>query len=190
MNRRTKSTGEETSKHSFNPLLAFLYFRMSLMAWKNYVKEREEKMIQCKEDGIEYIPSPEESSTDPDAEQDYDSEFEERSDEGGSEGDDDDGIEELPEGESSSNSEEQGSESQVLDRSINYNKSGSVINGLSRKASQIADDSISKSHIREIQEYAKGIASLKLIERESIGKIRSMNKSPKVSEGQDEKSPI
>jgi len=109
--RRNKSMGDETVKNSFNPLLAFLYFRMGLAAWKNYVKELEERKLEAANKGVEYIPSSSESSTGSDFDEDED----DYSDYSRSEEDEDE-MEEIPEGDSSVEGDD--SYSQDLERSI------------------------------------------------------------------------
>lgn len=98
----------------FNPLYAFLYFRMGLKAWTNYASLIQQKQKECEEHGIPYESSESEESDSDFYSSDYsdsDSEWDVY----------EAGMEEIPEGDSdeSDSDEEDGIRSRQPKRSIN-----------------------------------------------------------------------
>ena len=104
---RRETKAMSTKVETFNPMLAFLYFRIALKAWNNYTLRVLEKRKECEANNISYESSETEESED----SDYDSSDDSDEDDSSSYFDDDDDImEEIPEDDSDENSDKSESE--------------------------------------------------------------------------------
>ena len=178
----------------FNPLFAFLYFKMGLLAWKNYTQVIEEKKRQCVTMGIPYTESPDESSTDPD--------------QGESGSDSDDSVDESesdsishsshsshrsrhsdsPFDKEEADDEDRNDGELMVSRASSNNKNSMVASDPkgSRDTSEIVRDESSKKSLvlDQIQGYAKGMASRSNIARGTSLSTLNANQQQK-SENKD-----